>query len=63
MDKFVLYLKAIVSAVGGIALLGYVAWQDKAISLDEAEGIWAAVIAALTVAGVYAAPRVVKRKG
>lgn len=48
--------KAIVTAIGGLVILVYVAVQDKAISLDEANGIGLAVLAVLTVAGVYAVP-------
>lgn len=50
------YLKAIVAAVGSLAAVIVAAASDKAISLDEANGIWLAVIAALTAVGVYAAP-------
>lgn len=52
MDK----AKAIVAAVGAVVTLGFAAWQDKAISLDEANGIITAVLAVLTVIGVYAVP-------
>lgn len=50
------YLKTIVAAVGALVLLVVAAASDKAISLDEANGIWLAVIAVATAAGVYAAP-------
>lgn len=50
------YLKAIVAAVGSLAAVVVAAASDKAISFDEANGIWLAVIAVLTAVGVYAAP-------
>lgn len=55
MDKVLERLKAVVAAVGGVVLLVYIAMQDKAISFDEANGIIAAVLVALTAAGVYSA--------
>ena len=56
MDKILERLKAVVAAVGGVATLVYVAVQDEAISFDEASGIWAAVLVALTAFGVWRAP-------
>lgn len=50
------YAKALVAAVGAVALLVHAAVQDKAISFDEASGIWQAVIAAATALGVYSVP-------
>lgn len=50
------YLKAVVAAVGLLATVGYAATRDKAISLDEAEGLWTAILGVLTALGVYAAP-------
>ena len=47
------YAKSIVAAVGGLVMLVYVAIQDEAITFDEANGIWLAVLAVLTTAGVY----------
>lgn len=50
------YLKAIVAAVGVVVLLVHAAVQDKAISFDEASGVWQALIALATAAGVYSVP-------
>lgn len=49
-------LKAVAAAVGGVVMLVYAAVQDEAISFDEANGIWLAVLGVLTVLGVYAVP-------
>jgi hypothetical protein len=50
------YLKAVVAAVGALAMVVTVALSDKAISFDEVNGIVLAVVAVLTAAGVWAAP-------
>lgn len=50
------YLKAIVAALGALAMTVTTVLSDKAISFDEANGVLLAVIAVLTAAGVYAAP-------
>lgn len=47
------YAKSIVAALGGLLMVATAAWSDKAISFDEANGIWLAVLAVLTTAGVY----------
>jgi predicted small integral membrane protein len=56
MDKILERLKAVVAAVGGVATLVYLAIQDQAISFDEASGIGAALLVALTAVGVWRAP-------
>lgn len=48
------YLKAIVAAFGALAMTVTAALSDRAVSLDEANGIWLAVEGVLTAAGVYA---------
>lgn len=45
--------KAVVVAVGVIVTLVKLAVVDHAISFDEAEGVWAAVLGVLTVLGVH----------
>lgn len=50
------YLKAIVAAVGALVMVVQAAASDQAISFDEANGIWLAVIGVLTAVGVWAAP-------
>lgn len=50
------YLKAIVAAVGVLALVVHAAVADQSLSLDEAQGIWQAVLAVLTAVGVYSVP-------
>lgn len=50
------YLKAIVAALGALAMTVTAAISDEAVSLDEANGIVLAVLAVLTAVGVYAAP-------
>lgn len=50
------YLKAIVAALGALAMTVTTVLSDQAISFDEANGVWLAVLAVLTAAGVYAAP-------
>lgn len=50
------YLKAVVAAVGALAMVVTAAVSDKAISLDEANGIIVALLAVATAVGVYAAP-------
>lgn len=47
------YLKAIVAAVGVAAMVVHAAVADQSLSLDEAQGIWQAVLAVLTAVGVY----------
>jgi len=60
LDKLKAFVAAIVTAVGGIVALLQVTLSDKAISLDEANGLWLAVTAALTTIaaayGVWRAP-------
>lgn len=56
MNQLLAYAKTAVAAVGGVVTLVYAAAQDQSISFDEASGIWTAVLAALTVLGVYAVP-------
>lgn len=56
MDKILTKAKAIVAAVGVVVTLAQAAWADQAVSLDEAAGIWTAVLAAATVIGVYVTP-------
>lgn len=50
------YLKAIVAAIGALAMTVTAALSDKAVSFDEANGILLAVLAVATAVGVYAAP-------
>jgi hypothetical protein len=50
------YLKAIVAAVGALAMTVTAAISDEAISFDEANGIIVALLAVATAVGVYAAP-------
>jgi hypothetical protein len=50
------YLKAVVAAVGALAMTVTAAISDEAISLDEANGIIVALLAVATAVGVYAAP-------
>lgn len=50
------YLKAIVAAVGALAMTVTAALSDRAVSFDEANGIIVALLAAATAVGVYAAP-------
>lgn len=50
------YLKAAVAAAGAVVMAVTAAVSDKAISFDEANGIWLAVVGVLTALGVYAAP-------
>jgi len=48
--------KAVVAVIGGaltVAQLVQAALVDQSVSIDEARGIWVAVTAALTAAGVY----------
>jgi hypothetical protein len=49
-------LKAVVAAVGAVVMAVTAAASDQAVSFDEANGIWLAVIGALTALGVWAAP-------
>jgi len=60
MDKVLARLKAVVAAVGTVVTLTQAALADQALSLDEAAGVWTAVLAALTVLGVYAVPNKVQ---
>lgn len=53
MQKILEYAKAVVAAVGGVATVVSAALADNAVSLDEVDGIRTAVLAALTVIGVY----------
>ena len=48
------YLKAVVAAVGVLVIAVHAAASDKAISFDEANGLWLALEAVLTAAGVFA---------
>lgn len=48
--------KALVGAVGLVVTLVQAAVADQAISLDEAEGIATAVLAAVTVVSVWFVP-------
>lgn len=50
------YLKAIVAALGALAMTVTAALSDRAVSFDEANGILLAVLAVATAVGVYAAP-------
>lgn len=50
------YLKAVVAAVGAVVMAVTAAASDQAISFDEANGIWLAVIGVLTALGVWATP-------
>lgn len=50
------YLKAVVAAVGALAMSVEAAVSDQAISFKEANGVWLAVLAVLTAVGVYALP-------
>jgi len=48
--------KTVVAVIGGaltVAQLVQAALVDQSVSIDEARGIWVAVTAALTAAGVY----------
>jgi len=56
MDKLLERAKAVVAAVGTVVTLVSAALADQALSLDEATGIWTAVLAVATVLGVYAVP-------
>ena len=56
MDKILDKAKAIVAAAGTLVTLVVAASADQAVSLDEAAGIWTAVLAVATVLGVYAVP-------
>lgn len=56
MDKILDKAKALVAAVGTLVTLVVAASADQAVSLDEATGIWTAVLAVATVLGVYAVP-------
>ncbi len=56
MNKVLDRLKAVVAAVGILITLGYAAAQDKAISFDELEGLWLALLGLGTAVGVYAVP-------
>jgi hypothetical protein len=56
LDKILDKAKAIVAAVGTLVTLVVAASADQAVSLDEATGIWTAVLAVATVLGVYAVP-------
>jgi hypothetical protein len=50
------YAKAVVAAVGAVVTLVQASLADQAVSLDEAQGIWTAVLAALTVIAVWFTP-------
>jgi hypothetical protein len=50
------YLKAIVAAVGALAMTVTAVVSDQAISFDEVNGVLVAFFAVLTAVGVYAAP-------
>jgi len=56
VDKFKEYAKAVVAAVGIVVTLVQAALADQAVSLDEASGIWTAVLAAITVIATWAVP-------
>jgi hypothetical protein len=56
MTKVLEYAKAVVAAVGVVVMVVVAALGDQAVSLDEAKGIWLAVLGVLTAIGVYAAP-------
>lgn len=56
MDNLFRYAKSVVAVVGTVATLVQAALADQAVSLDEAQGIWTAVLAGLTVLGVWAVP-------
>jgi hypothetical protein len=56
MDKLLEYAKAVVAAVGSVVTLVQAALADQAVSLDEAQGIWTAVLAAATVVAVLWTP-------
>lgn len=50
------YLKAIVAAVGALAMTVTAALSDEAVTFDEANGVLLAVLAVATAVGVYAVP-------
>jgi hypothetical protein len=56
LDKLAQYAKSVVAAVGAVVTLVQAALADQAVSLDEAQGIWTAVLAAVTVALVWFVP-------
>lgn len=56
MDNLFRYAKSVVAVVGTVVTLAQAALADQAVSLDEAQGIWTAVLAGLTVLGVWAVP-------
>jgi hypothetical protein len=56
LDKLLQYAKSVVAAVGTVVTLVQAALADQAVSLDEASGIWTAVLAALTVIAVWVVP-------
>jgi len=56
MNSVLAYAKSVVAAIGTVVTLVQAAAADQAISLDEASGIWTALLALATVVGVYAVP-------
>jgi len=54
VSNILAYAKALVAAAGSVVVLAIAAMSDKAITFDEANGIWLAIVAALTTAGVFA---------
>jgi hypothetical protein len=46
------WIGAIITAVGEVVILVRVVTADKAITFDEAEGVFVAVVAAVTTIGV-----------
>lgn len=56
LDNVLNKAKAVAAAVGVLVTLAIAATGDKAISFDEASGLWAALAAVLTVLGVYRVP-------
>lgn len=56
MDKLAVYAKSVVAAIGTVVTLVQAAIADQAVSLDEAQGVWTAVLAALTVISVWWVP-------
>lgn len=56
LSKLSAYAKAVVAAVGVVVTLVQASLADQAVSLDEAQGIITAVLAAVTVAATYAVP-------
>jgi hypothetical protein len=56
MDWVTNKIKAVAAAVASFVAVVLWVWTDKAVSLDELNALWLALVPVLTALGVYASP-------